>query len=325
MKLLLTGDWHLRSTTPAKRRDDFRATQRRKVERVLEIGREHQAPILQTGDIFDSEHPGLSTVNEYLELLKTYERGFYSVPGNHDIYGADLGTLHRTAFQTLVAGDAVEVLDHEPVSIPLYDKPASPFATGSALVVGHTYMHGKSPPPPQGEGFKILVTHEMVLVDKLWREQEEFTYAGDYMKLHKGWDLVVCGHYHYQFSARVGDRVIVNPGALVRIKRSKGDMAMDPSVVLFDTETRALQWISLGAAPAAEVFEPEPDGTLPVANPDLDSFVKALQPAIDEADGAELRTGALADVVLSVLGETEVPLPVQALVKRYLAEAQEGS
>lgn len=318
MKLLLTGDWHLRSTTPAKRRDDFRATQRRKVERVLEIGREHQAPILQTGDIFDSEHPGLSTVNEYLELLKTYPHGFYSVPGNHDIYGADLGTLHRTAFQTLVAGGAVRVLDHKPQYLDL---------AGDKLAVGHTYMHAERPTVPvqTAARLKILVTHEMVLVDKLWREQEDFTYAGDYMKQHKGWDLVVCGHYHYQFSARVGDRVIVNPGALVRIKRSKGDMAMDPSVVLFDTETRALQWISLGAAPAAEVFEPEPDGTLPVANPDLDSFVKALQPAIEEADGAELRTGTLADVAVSVLGEAGVPLPVQALVKRYLAEAQEGS
>ncbi len=323
MKLLLTGDWHLRSTTPAKRRDDFRATQRRKVERVLEIGREHQAPILQTGDIFDSEHPGLSTVNEYLELLRTYEHGFYSVPGNHDIYGADLGTLHRTAFKTLVAGGAVRVLDHEPVGL----------LNEAVCAVGHTYMHETKPTVPTGRrgystsepALKVLVTHEMVLVDKLWREQEDFTYAGDYMKIHKGWDLVVCGHYHYQFSARVGDRVIVNPGALVRIKRSKGDMAMDPSVVLFDIETRALQWISLGAAPAADIFEPEPDGTLPVANPDLDSFVKALQPAVDEVDGAELRTGALADVAVSVLGETEVPLPVQALVKRYLAEAQEGA
>lgn len=310
MKLILTGDWHLRATTPAKRKDDFKATQRRKVEKILDLAEEHNAHIIQTGDVFDTEDPARGLVNEYLELLNSRRR-IFSVPGNHDVYGADLGTVPRTAFQTLVAGGAIVPLSHEPTDI------------AGVHIYGHTYMHEDAAPTPVSkDAFNILVTHEMVLKDKLWKEQEDFVYAADYMKRQRGWDVILCGHYHYQFMEKVGDRVILNPGAIVRIKRSKGDMAMSPGVVLLDTEKRTCDWYSLDAAPVEEVFEMEPDGEPPIVNPDLDDFMAAIKPI---AEDETISKGALADVVVQVLEQGEFRPEVATLVKKYIGLAQGGA
>lgn len=308
MKLLFVGDMHLRAATPAKRKDDFAETQFKKVSQIFKIASDNDAAIVQTGDVFDTESSSLPTMIKYLPLFLSYPRGVYSAIGNHDVYGASIETVPRTALGLFASVGAVKLLGHEPVQ--LSDK---------VSVSGHSYMHKGAPSPVPGM-HNILVTHEMVLVDKIWREQEDFTFAYDYAIQHSGWDVILCGHYHYSFEQNHGQLLILNPGAVVRIKASKGDMALVPSVVLYDTDTRKREWFPLDHAPVEEVFHPATTAAVPAVNKELEEFVASLTPEIK----SQIVKGSLSDIVIQVLKETDCRPGVAELIKRHLIRAEEA-
>jgi DNA repair exonuclease SbcCD nuclease subunit len=307
-KLLLTGDWHLRRTNPARRCDDFRATQVRKVEEVFDIAKRYEVDaVICPGDLFDTSGSDLETINFYLDLFRTKGWLLYATPGNHDVYGASLNTLGRSAFWTMVAGGVVIPLSHEPVVL------------GAMSIVGHTYMHGGPvPTPPKGSGFKILVTHEMIVENKIWREQEEFVYSYQYLSLNSNWDLILCGHYHGAFVSVMGDRVIVNPGALVRIKASKADMALRPGVVVFDTVDRKCEWVHLKAEPAEKVCAVDEKGEIPEPNPLVNEFIRAITPTEDGVP----RFGSLSEIAAAEIKRANLSERGASLVVEYLAEAE---
>jgi DNA repair exonuclease SbcCD nuclease subunit len=261
VKFVLIGDAHLRDTAPSRRVDDFVAAQEYKLKTAFSIGLENEAPIIMTGDVFDSHDAALGTLVKYLPIFQSYPYGVYSPPGNHDLYGASLSTVGRSALGVAVASNAITLLSHDPVMV------------GDFALFGHSYMHKGKPEPLDGPR-NILVTHEMVLMDKLWKEQEDFLFADDYLRKSLGWELIVCGHYHYSFIKERGSRKIINPGALVRIKASKGDMDLKPGVVVYDTETKSAKRISFDVQPSSEVFKPAPKKPKP--SEDLIEFAGVL-------------------------------------------------
>ena len=244
MKFVLIGDAHLRDTAPSRRVDDFVLEQEKKLRTAFDIGLENEAPIIMTGDIFDSHDAALGTLVKYLPIFQSYPHGVYSPPGNHDLYGASLETVKRSALGVAVASNAITLLSHEPVMLDDF------------ALFGHSYMHEGKPTPIDGAR-NILVTHEMVLMDKLWKEQEDFIFADEYIRKESNWELIVCGHYHYSFIKERGSRKIVNPGALVRIKASKGDMALKPGVLIYNTEMKKISRVNFDVKPSSEVFKPQ--------------------------------------------------------------------
>lgn len=308
MKLLFVGDMHLRSAQPARRKDDFSEAQYKKVEHIFRVAKHYEAPIIQTGDVFDTETSDLKTMVRYLPMFLNYEHGVYCAIGNHDVYGASITTVPRTALGLFASVGAVRLLGHEPVLI----------GNDQVAVCGTSYMHEGHPSPVDGK-HNILVSHEMVLVDKIWKEQEHFTYAYDYAIQNSGWDVILCGHYHYSFKQTQGNLLILNPGAVVRIKASKGDMALVPSVVLYDTVTRKNDWLPLSPVePSEKVFVPAEAPVVPAVNPDLEDFVASLSPSVKE----NMNYGPLSDVVIRVIEDVDCRQEVSDLIKRYLAQVE---
>lgn len=305
MKFVLVGDLHLRASKPVNRIDDFVAAQEAKIRKVFEIGAAVEAPILMTGDIFDSHDAALSVLVKYLPIFKGYPHGIYSPPGNHDVYGASLDTLGRSALGVAVAAEAITLLGHEPTLI------------GDEIALyGHSYMHRDGRPSPMSGRRNFLVTHEMVLMDKLWREQEDFQMADEYIRTAGDWELILCGHYHYKFVVERGSRKIVNPGALVRIKASKGDMALQPGVFVYDTETKRLDRVDLTAEPSEVVFREKAK---------QEQVTSSLADFVSKLTVQQISTGSRFESVLSsVITESWCEDSVRDLLLNYLADVEVG-
>ena len=311
MKLLFVGDMHLRSATPSRRKDDFASSQFSKVSQIFDIANKNDAVIIQTGDIFDTESSDIKTMVRYLPMFLSYGRGVYSAIGNHDVYGASLDTVPRTALGLFASVGAVSLLGHEPVVLD----------NSKISICGTSYMHAGDPKPSPEADHNILVVHDMILENKIWKEQDNFTYAYDYAIQHSGWDVILCGHYHYSFEHRQGKVLVINPGAVVRIKASKGDMALKPSVVLYDTNTRKSEWVMLEHALVEDVFHPAETTPVAAVNPALEEFVASLTPEVKN----EIVQGSIVDVTLQVLREVGCRPAVADLIKHYLGKAEELS
>jgi exonuclease SbcD len=312
MNLVLIGDVHLRSTVPARRVDDFLNTQYNKLREVFEAANDLAAPVICTGDVFDKHDPPHSLVNRYMPLFRLLQHGFYTCVGNHDIFGANLATVDRSALGVLANAGVVTLLSALPVTIGAGDD--------TVVLSGSTYMDNDVHPDPTiGSGFKLLVSHEMVLMNKLYREQEDFIHAEAYAQTHSGWDLVLCGHYHYHFTYEGYGTRIINPGALVRIKASLGDMKLIPRYVVLNTQTKALREVLLKVRPATEVFNnkiPSPAALAKEKSEKLEAFVEQL------AKNEHMVTEDFSDVLIRVLEQENCSERVKDLVKSIVAQAQ---
>lgn len=304
-EFILLGDVHLRLSNPISRIDSFPLTQQKKLEKVFSIADEIGADIICTGDLFDRPDPSYSLLFKYLSLFKSFKGKFYVVPGNHDIYGANLTTLSRSALGVFAASGAVEILSHYPTTLD------------GVNICGTSYMHeGKAERVPGKHN--ILVIHDMILNKKEWKEQENFIYADEYLNNNSGWDTIVCGHYHYRFSVSDKDRIIVNPGAMVRVKATIGDMSLEPGVYHYDRHD--LKLISLNAAPSSNVFFPKFKGVDNQQNGNqemLSEFVESL------LSNKEQPISNLSSIIMEQLNKVGCSQDVCDLVKELVAKSEE--
>lgn len=310
MKLLLIGDVHLRASRPSMRKDDFIETQMNKMKEIASLFIEHNCTAaLCTGDLFDRHDPPISLLNRYMDVFDKFEGEFYCPPGNHDLYGASVGQLENSALYNLVKAGKVKLLGGTPTFI------GRDFGMwGSAYFTDDLLVNVEN-----SSDFKVLVAHNMILEDKLWAEQPEdfFEYPTDFVAKHPHFDLILCGHYHYKVHAKVGKTEVINPGAVVRVKASKGDMALKPAVVVYDTETKKDEWVFLKAAkPVEEVFFPKEE-KVDMEDPKLEAFVNSVM------QGHVADTG-LDSIVEMVLKESSCSDGVRSVVLSAIAEAREG-
>jgi len=311
MKFIVVGDLHLRTKNPVSRIDDFPETQYQKLKEVFAAAISGGHHILCPGDVFDTPSPAYSLPTRYGELFRSLGKcKFVTTPGNHDIYGANLNTLSRSCLGVLHAFRCVELATENPYQI--YEK-----GTEKIAIFGTSYMAQEKPVPLPG-AFNILLAHNMVLFDKIWKEQDEFEYANEYLEKNKNWDLIVCGHYHYRFKYQYGTRMICNPGALVRVKASKGDLALRPGYFVFDTKSREITLHELETArPIGEVFTTKAKtGERNEVMDRIEEFVRELS-----TEGG-IGTGKLSEIVVKVINESGCNERVGNLVRELVAEAE---
>jgi len=223
MKLLITGDLHLRLRTPERRTEaDFKEVCLGKLAQVLDLAREHKVThVLQPGDFFNSPNPSGELVAETIELIrgKLASPGtFLAIHGQHDLaYHSETGR-RRSGLRILKAAECLTLLGNLPY----------------LSIYGADW--GQEVPEPHEDGdLKILVAHTMVGNKPLW-PGHELTAPEAYVRKHPGYDLYVLGDYHYPFIAEVGDALVVNAGCLIRQQASERELAHKPQVVVYDSE-----------------------------------------------------------------------------------------
>lgn len=310
MKILCTGDWHLRSTIPVNRKDDFLAAHFDKVQQIYKIAREHKCRVvIQPGDLFDKPNPPYYLTNMYLNFLRSqlaYKIFTIAVPGQHDqlFRQKDMG---RTAWG---------VLDNAGVIVSATPK----FTLEGVEFYGKGW--GSEYPNPSvptftynnQEMFKVLIAHDSVGPSDCGLP--DFKTIGELAEDFAWFDLVVLGDYHYRFVVQAQGGTIINPGCIVRMTADQRDMGREPSVTVFDTETREMEEIKLNVSPAEDVFDVKHDTPHDSASlrelmdklklgmdATTSSFQDVLDKAVKELEKGDAESKAAAKVISQVMSK----------------------
>lgn len=246
MKILLTGDKHIRYQAPENRIDDFFETQINKEREMLEIASDTGCEcILQPGDFFDNPNPPRYVLSRYIELYNEFKLPIYTVMGQHDTSMRNLDqTVMRTATYLLQSAGVVKIvgLDKLPV-----------------MLDANTTLYGISfdqeyEPKPQEEGFNILMAHASV-GDKPLYPGHVLPGPRDYARKHGGFSLILLGDYHYPYEDSWQGCDIINCGVSIRKTVDKRELELKPKVIVYDTEKHSHEIHYLQIRPWGEVFQ----------------------------------------------------------------------
>ena len=184
--LIITADWHLREDTPICRTDDFWATQWKKVDFVSQLQKKYDCPIFHAGDLFHHWKP---SPNLLRETMKHLPKQFYMVYGNHDLPQHSLELREKSGIATLEeSGYLIAFTKGSWLQKPYYFELAD-----KMIGVLHIFTY---------DGKALWPGCTAKLAKELLDEHE----------VH----LLITGDNHTPFVVRSGEKLLVNPGSLMR-------------------------------------------------------------------------------------------------------------
>ena len=260
MRFLYFGDAHYRPTAPANRTDNFRETMKRKTEEIISLGKAHKvSAFLQPGDFFDKADPPNEFVSEIAnlwgggqahEVFTKYNAGELSdqdviealkeyipmvgVVGNHELYGNNIKTLHKTAIGQLKEWGLMKFATKEN---PYFFRTED----GLKVAITGTHYHLDIDSPEHVDDYvveeklgdiHIHIVHGY-LTDKSKGDMFRHTLI-DQIK-HTKADLTISGHDHIGFPiTEIDGKYFVNPGAIPRQSNDLKEMNRQVKVLLID-------------------------------------------------------------------------------------------
>jgi len=267
MKLLITGDWHLRLQKPRLRKDEsYLQTQIDKATQILSIADKNNCNfILQPGDFFDGHDTPFTVLTKFTRLFLKSGKIILTIQGQHD-QRHHTRQIDSTPLGVIDASNTIHLL-----------KSNKPFV-GKGIDFYSAGWREEIPEIKHSDKFNVLLTHRMVIKsDKLWNSQKSYDIARGLLK-HNDFDLIVSGDNHSTFTEKGNDKLLVNCGSLLRTRIDQEKHK--PCVYVFDTETKDLEQIYLDIVPANKIFDLDVKEREKSRNEKLESFINGL----DEAD-----------------------------------------
>lgn len=283
VKLLLTGDWHLRWRNPVYRTDDYFKTQSGKIEQILELAdKEGCNYISQPGDFFDSYDASAFVIQHYINLLRKYSIPILCVRGQHDLrYHSK--NIENTALAIMEAAEVVEVIscDHSKTVSGIVNLVGDREDFQSAEHIRFCGCSWNDEIPEIEEdavvGLNVLIMHKMIINDeKLWEGQQEYARSMHLLRRYN-FDLFVCGDNHISFSVldyQGKGRHLINCGSLMR--SAINQVEHKPVTYVYDTADKSIEPHYLKIQPAKKVFNTETVKQREERNERLEEFVGAL-------------------------------------------------
>jgi len=270
MKLLLTGDWHLRWGKPRYRTDDYTETQLGKLWYLLDCAKDHGcAAILQPGDMTEN-YPVAKFPHRLMQRCISVFRGdgipIYTVWGQHDgNYHAD---FENTPLKVMDAADVVTILDEGNHDTFLSSR-------GPGVRVYGAGWDEDIPSVDQATGYRnILLIHRMISNADYWSGHVAYRQAQEFLASHPEFDLVVSGDNHHHFMVEQDGRYLVNCGSLMRTNIDQRDHK--PVFYIYDTDDRTVEKYEIPIVSAEEVFDLENYETLTSNRKEARAFVEEL-------------------------------------------------
>jgi len=225
MKLLFCSDFHLRSTNPISRLDDFQQLQIDTLKFIAKVAIENNATIINAGDIFhkSKEENMQSLINQVYEIFKDID--IYFIAGNHDLLYKQIENFDKCNIGLL---DKFDNWKH----IQELSDPFIRFFDFGAEIIDKDYE----------EYLSICVLHKYCEKDNL----PDYINDGITAKLlleKYGYDVFVVGDNHKSFIYEKDGRFVFNTGCCARQNLNEKDY--QPSIILFDTETKKYEKILL--------------------------------------------------------------------------------
>ena len=243
MRFLFLTDTHIRGTAPINRKDDFLKTLGKKLEEIIYLTKEKQVDFcLHGGDMFDRPDISPSIVRELGIILRQCPVPIYAIAGNHDIYGHNPETVHRTMLglldglgiiRLLYPGQKV-FLEKKGVKVQLTGQPFHYDLDRDEGRKG--YLVEKEP----GVNYAIHLVHGLLLEKPLF-PGIAYTLIENILATQA--DITLVGHYHRGFSKviEMEDKFFVNPGSLVRLEASLAEIKRKPQIALLDLNQEGIK------------------------------------------------------------------------------------
>ena len=241
MRFLIVGDVHFKGTNPRARLDNYMEAITNKFYEVFQIAERYGVEaIVQTGDLLDSPSTTWGVVGELACLFQKSPCPILSIHGNHDIWGGNAESKHRTPFGLLARLGIVQDVEDRPFEKVFDDVCVS--GCGFTAETDTEAGMGQFSPlnGARADIFKIHVVHSM-LMDKAPGFDMRHTLIS---QVKTTADVIVCGHLHTGFGSsyvvRRDDGVLfVNPGALCRLSAGVEEMERTVQVGLLTVESDA--------------------------------------------------------------------------------------
>jgi len=241
MKLLIAGDLHLSEKRPEHRIDGYAETVINKFLYILNCAEKEADLILFPGDFFDSPNPSYSFYTKVVSCVGCFATPIIIVFGQHDLR---FRNPDNTALKALAKSF--------PNRIFLLENNNQQLFHSQVMIYGAGF--NEEVPEPDKERFDVLLTHRMIIDEKLWDDQTDYSWGNHFLRKHK-FDLIISGDNHKNFSCLHGERMLFNCGSMMR--SSITQMEHHPSIVLLDTGTMLFNTIPIPIQPPEEVFEME--------------------------------------------------------------------
>ena len=319
-KAIVTGDWHFRGTNPRSRLDNFQEALEEKLTEVFTLARHHNAQaIICPGDVFDGPSTSWGVVADLIQILKSAPCPVLSIHGNHDIYGGNVISKHRTPYGLLSKiGFLWDVEDSE------FSGPENIIITGCGF---DTNTDAKTPegqmqfsPRLWIEGaFHIHVVHSM-LMDREPGFDMRHTLISEVKTTAR---VIISGHEHtgFEIVKRESDGVLfINPGALCRLSAHVAEIERPVQVALLTVENgqATAELIPLKSArPGHEVLSRDHIEAAAERESRIDEFLKLLA-SEGEAKFLEVR-----EIVEDIAARENLPEAVKTEALRRIGEARE--
>lgn len=246
---IATSDWHITAERPRSRLKGYQEQQYNKVEFILELARKNNAVLLNAGDIFDRPREPRSLVAKYLKLFSKYLDDMYphcACAGQHDqsfqsmnLSDTSIGLLYAADFLATVDSNFWHVMQEGPLDdheeLVTQDIHCKDWGDESMFDVTGT-----------------LVAHFCVTEKPIDFIDYSLT-ATEFLEKTKA-RTVVTGDYHKTHTKKIGDRLLINPGSIMR--NASDTISREPSVFLVDIEhNEIVDQISIPVKPPEEVFD----------------------------------------------------------------------
>ncbi len=245
MRYVYLSDPHLVWETPVARMDDIVATQEEKWTFILDYCREIKAPLIVSGDLFDTPR-SWKILHWFSLLLRKYsDVKIYTILGQHDLYFRN-SIVQETSIGILKVWNGVQILGSTPTQIsPDY----------KIHIYGCSYGD-EVPEIIDPTANNILVIHRMITDRPMWVGQTDYTDASYFLaKEAKGFDVVLCGDAHRKFLIQSSSgKIICNTGPLLRLEASQEMLEHKPCIFVYDSDLHKIEEIEVPHRPSEDVL-----------------------------------------------------------------------
>lgn len=225
MKYILTADNHFQYNQPICRTDDFITAQIDKLKFLKTLQQEHNAIILNSGDI---THKARVDKQELFSLLLSNMPEMYGVAGNHDLMYHSLNYLYNSAIGVLIHAGKYKFIKKE-----------TPLSFDEDVVYGFSYGQKIEHPHIKGKNKTIAIWHNMIYTPQSTLNFTRGYHAETILQNYPEYDYILTGDNHQTFDLTLENRTLINPGSLTRDDAAQIDHK--PCVYLLDTSANTLK------------------------------------------------------------------------------------
>lgn len=222
---ILSADTHLRPDAPTCRTDNFFVAQDKKLDFILDLCKKNDCPLLVAGDF---GHKALNNgwptwfLRHIINKLKDTE--VFVIPGQHDLPNHRLDLWKQSGIGVLHEAEAIQVLlnDYRTITV----NPSNTFPTSKFVLFPFPYGAKITSIIRNKFEFDVPVvamSHQMVIENtELWPGQTAQT-GHQLLKQFPEYDLILSGDNHNPFVVEYKNRLLVNPGSMMRTTAAQID------------------------------------------------------------------------------------------------------